>query len=223
MLSSIEIIFQDDHLIAVNKPAGLPVIQGRNLPPEIVPLINQLEKTQGIKLFTVHRLDRETSGIILFAKDAAMHRMLNLQFEHREIKKTYIALVDGIIDKDGRIEQPIRQFGSGRMGVSPKGKESITEYHILDTFDKSTLLQVHPLTGRRHQIRVHLYSIGHPVMGDPLYGKNRPVGGYPRLMLHSQSITFKHPEGNEMTLTVELGEDWIAATGTLISVKNPPP
>jgi RluA family pseudouridine synthase len=205
--SNLLILHEDSRIITVNKPAGQAVIPGRSIDPETV-LVRAVERHCGSKIFVVHRLDKETSGVILFARDAAAHRFLSMQFEHRKIEKHYLALAMGIISEDGTIDKPIRQFGSGRMGVADKGQESKTGYHVLQRCGSGTVLDVRPFTGRRHQIRVHLYAIGHPVMGDPLYGQDRPVGGAKRLMLHAQSIAFQHPSGEAMIMSAEPGTDW---------------
>ena len=144
-------------------------------------------------MFVVHRIDRGASGLVLIAKTSQAHRFLSVQFERREVKKTYLVLVQGILDTGGRIDHSLRAFGSGRIGVSAAGKPSVTEFQVRERLKGATLLEVTPLTGRRHQIRVHLFSLGHPVMGDPLYGKDRPVGGAPRLMLHAFRVKL---EGN---------------------------
>ena len=139
----------------------------------------------------------------VFAKTADAHRFLNREFLSRSVRKTYIALVLGVIKEDGgTIEKNIRQFGSGRMGIDgPKGKPSATEYAVRTRFAAHTLVSAFPLTGRRHQIRVHLYSIGHPVAGDALYGDAAAQKGYPRLMLHSECIKVTLPSKKEITIS----------------------
>ena len=203
----IDILYQDDHLIAVSKPAGQLTIPGRGQIPGD-PLNIELGKLLKRPVFIVHRLDRGASGLVLFAKDAPTHRELNGQFEHRDVKKTYLVLVQGRVDGDGRVDQPIKAFGSGRMGVHPSGKPSQTDYKVLERMKEATLLEVSPLTGRRHQIRVHLYSIGHPVMGDTLYGKVTPVGGIERLMLHARTLAFVDPQGRAQALEADVPADF---------------
>lgn len=191
----LQILYQDSDLLAVEKPSGQLVIPGRG---EGLgePMLQELERTLGRKIWVVHRLDRGASGLVLFAKSAAAHQRLCGLFQRREMKKSYQVVVQGIVEKGGTINAPIKIFGSGRLGVHPSGKPSLTDYEVLKPLAGSTLLQVMPHTGRRHQIRVHLYSIGHPVMGDPLYGKDRPVGGAPRLMLHAWKLEIPR-EGQE--------------------------
>ncbi len=188
-MPELQIVYEDDRLLALSKPAGQPSIPGRG---EIGEPINiAAERHVGAKVFIVHRLDREASGLIVFAKDARTHRELCARFEARGVRKTYLAAVQGEVAGEGVIRSPIKEFGSGRMGVGPGGKPSITRYRHLRALRAASLLEVEPLTGRRHQIRVHLYSIGHPILGDPLYGKDRPVGGAPRLLLHSLELDFQ--------------------------------
>jgi tRNA pseudouridine32 synthase/23S rRNA pseudouridine746 synthase len=208
-MTPLRIIHEDDRIIAVDKPPGLAVIPGRNL-PDADTLVDRIKSHCGAAMFVVHRLDRETSGIILFAKDAATHRSLSMQFEGRAVAKEYLALVQGRVGGDGEVAVPIRQFGSGRMGCDAAGKPALTTYRVLQASERASLLEVAPRTGRRHQIRVHLFSIGHPVVGDPLYGTNRPVGGSPRLMLHALQIGFRHPGGALLVLRAEPGEQWRA-------------
>jgi len=199
---AIHLLHEDAHLLAVSKPSGQVVIPGRgDLPGE--PLVAELQKHAGGKVYVVHRLDRGASGIVLFAKNPKAHRFLSMQFENREVAKTYRVLAQGTLSEGGHVDQPLRAFGSGRMGVHPEGKPSSTEFAVREALNEATLLDVRPLTGRRHQIRVHLFFIGHPVMGDALYGKNRPVGGAPRLMLHAQSLEFRHPSGARLALTAD--------------------
>jgi len=206
---AISILYEDKHLVALNKPSGQVVIPGRGeLPGE--PLIKELETHLGQKAFVVHRIDRGASGLVLFAKDAATHRRLCVQFENREVKKTYLVLVQGTVKEAGRVESPLRAFGSGRMGVHEQGKPSVSEYCVREHLPGTTLLEVMPLTGRRHQIRVHLYSIGHPVMGDTLYGKDRPVGGVARLMLHAWKLEVSGAGGEALSLEAPPPEDFEA-------------
>lgn len=192
-------------MVAVSKPVGQAVIPGRGIPEE--PLSAQVSRHLGSKAFVVHRLDREASGLVLFAKDAETHRLLCGKFESREVHKTYLALVLGPIPEQGVIDQPIRAFGSGRMGIGPGGKASLTRYRVRERLKGAAWLEVEPVTGRRHQIRVHLYSAGHPIIGDPLYGAQRPVGGASRLMLHAYELSFS--AGRDLELRAEPPEDFI--------------
>lgn len=156
----------------------------------------------------VHRLDRDASGVVLFAKDPAAHRALCLQFERRQTGKTYLAAVQGVVERDGSMDRPIKEFGSGRMGVAQGGKDALTRWRVLERFRDASLLEAAPVTGRRHQLRVHLYAAGHPILGDRLYGKERPVGGAPRLMLHGLSVSFRSAGGAVRTVRCEPPEDF---------------
>ena len=207
------IIYEDEKIIAVNKAPGITVIPGRGV-EESATLIRRLETAAGKKIFTVHRLDRDTSGVIVFAKDAQTHRDLCIQFERKEAKKMYLAAVAGVVEGEGKIEKPVYEFGSERMGVDERGKRSITLYKVLKRYRDASLLEVTTMTGRRHQIRVHLYSIGHAVLGDRLYGDVRPVGGIHRLMLHAYQITISLA-GEKKTFTVDPDQEWDQILGSL--------
>lgn len=201
------ILYEDDSLIVVNKNSGTPVIPGRGIKDSEV-LCRYIEEIRKCKIFIVHRLDRETSGVIVFAKTPDAHRDLCLQFENRKTKKVYLAVVLGKITGSGTIDKPVYEFGSGRMGIDTRGKESQTDYIVKEDFSGASLLEVSPLTGRRHQIRVHLYSIGHPVLGDRLYGDPRPVGNVQRLMLHAYRLTLTIKNGIEKTFCAPTDDLW---------------
>lgn len=202
----IPILFEDQDILAVNKPEGLASI------PESAEgkasLLSLLEPAFPGKLYVVHRLDKEVSGVLLFAKNAAVHKHLNDQFSNRNVRKTYAALTHGVIkETDGIIDKPLHQFGSGRMGVDLyRGKPCITEFRVADRFEGYTLVKAHPLTGRRHQIRVHFYSIGHPIVGDLRYGDKLVQRAFPRLMLHAQEIAFRLPSGEEVAIEAPIPE-----------------
>lgn len=192
------IIYEDGDLIVVSKPSGISSIPERR--PTGVDLVSILSRERESKFYVVHRLDKDVSGLILFAKNGETHRILNGFFEARLIEKTYIALVHGVVKNNEMwITAPLRRFGSGRVGVDyRKGKESITHLRVIKRFKYNSLLAVSPRTGRSHQIRVHLYHAGHPIVGDRLYGdpliRKRALSSdelpsdYMRLMLHSFSI-----------------------------------
>ncbi|MEE4376596.1 MAG: RluA family pseudouridine synthase [Candidatus Competibacteraceae bacterium] len=188
-------LFETTDLLAVDKPAGLASIPERDATKES--LLITLSASIGQKLYVVHRLDKEVSGVILFAKNTDMHRHLNELFANRAVKKTYLALAHGRLEQNsGTIDKPLRAFGSGRVGVDPvRGKPSFTEYSIEERIGAYTLLKAMPLTGRRHQIRAHFFHLGHPLVGDPRYGDNRLQKHFSRLMLHAQRIEFVVPDG----------------------------
>jgi len=213
---TLPVLYEDDDLYAVDKPEGLPVI-----PERIARGACALEVAAaqaGARLYVVHRLDRDTSGVLLFAKNAAAHRHLNGEFEHRRARKTYAALAEGrMAATEGKITAAIRPFGSGRMGVDRRrGKPCLTHYRVTGFAGRCTELLAHPVTGRRHQIRVHLYFLGHPIAGDSRYGEPLPdkdgTGAAPasarveagRLMLHARSLAIRTPSGKPVHIGSEL-------------------
>jgi RluA family pseudouridine synthase len=197
---TIPILYEDEDIIAVDKPIKLASIPERNR--EKISLLKLLSEARQQKLFVVHRLDKQVSGVILFAKNAETHRYLNRLFEQRKVHKIYLALVHGIIEEDrGTIDKPLRRFGSGRMGEDQeKGKPCITQYSVERRCSGATLLKVYPHTGRKHQIRAHFFSIGHPVVGDMLYGDKSLQKRYPRLMLHAHAIRFRSSAQVEISI-----------------------
>ncbi len=202
------ILYEDGNIIAVNKREGLASISENDT--NIETLHSILEKKYSQKLFVVHRLDKEVSGVILFAKNTKTHKLLNQQFANRTVKKYYIALVHGVINNDsGEINKSIHEFGSGRMGIDEvKGKQSITRFKVLKRYKKFTLVELNPSTGRRHQIRVHLYAIGHPIVGDIRYGEKKEQELFPRLMLHAKEIGCKLSGENFVNIRVDLPESF---------------
>ncbi len=197
----IPIIFENDDLIAVDKPEGLSVIPERDR--EKTNLITLLTGERGCKLYVVHRLDKEVSGVLLVAKNAESHRYLNDLFSEHKIVKTYCTVVHGLMPAEkGVIDKPIRECGSGRMAIDERrGKPSVTAWQVIPGLSsRYGRLQVWPQTGRRHQIRVHLYSIGHPIVGDRRYGDKKLQSLYPRLFLHAAQIRVPWPDGTEIEL-----------------------
>lgn len=164
-------IFEDEHLLVINKPAGLLSIPDRFFPdkPNLFSALNQVYG----KVWVVHRLDKETSGVICFAKTQEAHRDLSQQFESRKVEKYYHALVEGrLISDKGQIDKPIAASKSkgGKMIISAHGKPALTSYQVLEHFKAYTLVKVKIETGRTHQIRVHFPAIGHPLAVDATYG-----------------------------------------------------
>ena len=204
----IEILYQDAAVIAVNKPAGLTVHAGAGQHDGT--LVNRLvHHFQGLSQLggeerpgIVHRLDKDTSGVLLVARTDAAHRALAAQFSGRTVEKVYLALVNGRIKDDtGRITKPIARDPVRRIRMTARlatGREAITEYRVRQRWEKFTFLEVRIKTGRTHQIRVHMASLGHPVAGDRLYGA--PPAD--RLFLHAWKIGFTSPATGKM-VTVE--------------------
>ena len=228
MKSKLDIIFEDENIIAINKPSKMLVIPDRwdpNIPSLIVMLQTRFPNE---KIFVVHRLDQDTSGVVLFAKTAAAHKHLNQQMEQREVEKIYFAIVSGEVKENGRIDLAIDadRGKKGRVAIHKKGKESLTEYQVIEQFKGYTFLHVTPKTGRTHQIRVHLQAIGLPLMIDPLYGNSEPIylsnlkrhyrfkpdqeerPLIDRLTLHAAEICFAHPvTGEKMRISAEIPKD----------------
>ncbi|MEG8947993.1 RluA family pseudouridine synthase [Rosettibacter firmus] len=204
----LKILYEDNNIIAIDKPEGISSIAESD--PAKRNIHSILQKLIGQKLFVVHRLDKDVSGVMLFAKNLNAHKYLNEQFMNYKVRKTYVAVVIGIIEENyGVINKPIRQFGSGRMGVDKiKGKQSITNFKVIERLNSFTLLELHPETGRRHQLRVHLYSIGHPIAGDLHYGNNSIQKNFSRLMLHASEIEFFVDERNKLKIVSELPESF---------------
>ncbi len=210
------ILVETARVVAVAKPSGIPVIPGRGSMSGTT-LQQQVEAHLGAKVWVVHRLDAAASGAVLFAKDAEAHRDLNVAFEARTVAKSYLAAVTGRVVKEGVIRSAIKAFGSGRMGVHKHGQPSVTNYRILERFPAATLLEVSPETGRRHQIRVHLYSIGHPILGDPLYGESRPVGGFARMLLHAVALRVDTPSTGTITVRCDPDAEFQSLVRSLAS------
>jgi RluA family pseudouridine synthase len=208
-------LYEDENIIAIDKPEGLCSIPERL--EKKTDLLSLLAVKLGLKPYVVHRLDRDVSGIILFAKNAAAHASLNEQFSGRTMRKSYKAVVHGKPENEnGKIEKPIRKFGSGRMGIDARnGKEATTLYSVEKLFGNASLLHVSPVSGRRHQIRVHLYSIGHAILGDTLYGERLLQKNFPRLMLHAAAIEFKQLSGEVLKLKSPLPASFEAVLNSL--------
>ena len=172
----ISILYEDAHLLAINKPAGLLSIPGRYDVNK--PNVKHIIEKKYDKAWVVHRLDKDTSGLICFALTEETHRLLSLQFESRTVEKKYWAIVHGRPPSlEGTINKPIAQhpYTTGKMAISPKGKKAVTHYRAIEVFRHFSLLECQIETGRTHQIRVHLESLGCPIAGDGLYGKSKTL------------------------------------------------
>jgi len=220
----LDVIYEDDDLAVVNKPAGMMVHAGagatddeRNRGTLVNALLHRFVMLSGVggelRPGIVHRLDKETSGLIVVAKNDAAHRKLSTEFSGRKVRKTYVALVHGWPKADkGTISSPISRDAIRRIRMTTRrsgGREAITKYvveqRIESDFGKFTLLKVKIETGRTHQIRVHMASLGHPVVGDALYGAPREIRGksgptisLSRNFLHSAELEFEHPKTGEL-------------------------
>jgi 23S rRNA pseudouridine1911/1915/1917 synthase len=209
----LEVLYQNDDVIAINKPAGMVVHAGAGrhsgtLVNALVHRFGTLSSVGGdLRPGIVHRLDRLTSGVILVAKTDAAHRHLAAQFSNRNVEKVYLALVHGRMKVDaGQITKPIARDPIRRIRMTAKsatGRQAVTEYKVLKHLEGYSYLEVKIGTGRTHQIRVHLASIGHPVAGDKLYGA--PPATLARFFLHAHRITFASPtSGERVTITAPL-------------------
>lgn len=209
----LEILYEDDDVIAINKAAGMIVHSGagRHAGTLVNALLHRFGALSGVgdplRPGIVHRLDRLTSGVLLVARNDTAHRDLARQFSSREVEKVYLALVHGRLKADqGRITTPITRDPLRRLRMTAKlarGRSAITEYRVLTRFEKFTFLEVKIATGRTHQIRVHMASLGHPVVGDKLYGA--PASTLDRYFLHAHHISFSQPtSGERITLTAPL-------------------
>ena len=201
----LEILYEDGDLAVVVKPRGMVVhpAAGHSEGTLVNALLGSLDELSGIggekRPGIVHRLDKDTSGVMMVAKNDETQTELSRMLKDREIEKHYLALAEGIMkEKEGVIEAPIGRSKKDRkkMAVDPDGRPAVTEWKVLAEGRNCSLLDVHILTGRTHQIRVHMRSIQHPVCGDPLYGYEKGVK-VPCLMLHARSLSFVHPRTSE--------------------------
>ncbi len=237
--AALEILFENDQVVAVNKPAGLLSIPDRE--GKEVSLKQILQEKYG-RILTVHRLDRETSGVILFAREEETHKYLSELFESRNIEKYYLGIVSGTLpEKKKTIDAPIMEHPvkKGTMIVHQKGKPSVTDYEVKEEFGKLSLVEFRIHTGRTHQIRVHMKNEGHPIVCDELYGdpaplklsafkknyhlskkeeEERPILG--RLALHAWKLTLDLPSGERISLEAPLPKDMKALLQQLAKLKR---
>lgn len=205
------VLYEDEGLLAVDKPPGMVVIPARDEDPAGA-LRQRLERDRREALWVVHRIDRETSGVVLFARSADAHRTLNACFEGRSVSKTYTAITVGVPDPPaGETALPLHPARKGKMRPAKPGEagalEARTAYRVTTRWNLGAssvaLVEARPFTGRQHQLRVHLRALGAPIAGDPRYGRDEALGGLPRpprLALHARSISLRW---REIDLTVE--------------------
>ncbi|MFH0980833.1 MAG: RluA family pseudouridine synthase [Planctomycetota bacterium] len=226
------ILHADEELLVVDKPAGVLSVLGHAREANLPELLRARRRVPPDEPFrTVHRLDRDASGVMVFARTLRAQRRLTEQFAGRRVEELYLALVQGHIASDGEVDLPLSVDRSGtRTEVAPRGgKPSLTRYRVVERLADHTLLECRPLTGRLHQVRVHLAAIGHPLAVDPLYGGGRAVflSAYKpdyqpshrhaerplidRLTLHAARLTFEHPAGGgPVTFEAPLPKDFRA-------------
>ncbi len=215
----LDVLFENSDVVVINKPAGMVVhpAAGHDRGTLVHALLGHLPDLEGIggeeRPGIVHRLDKETSGLMIVARNERAHRYLQDQFRLRRVEKTYLALVDGRPPTpSGRIEAPIGRdpIQRKRMAILPpgKGREAISEYHTLETFPAHTLLEVHPLTGRTHQIRLHMAFLGCPIVGDTVYGRKKPTLPISRHFLHAFRLKILLPgEASPRTFEAPLPDE----------------
>lgn len=192
----LDVIYVDHEILVVNKPAGLLSVPGRG--PALADCLMTRIQADYPAALLVHRLDRDTSGVMVFALTARAQKHLGLQFEKRQTRKTYIARVQGVIEADhGVVDLPLVVDWENRpkqMVCHETGKPAVTQWRVIKRGAQETRVQLMPKTGRTHQLRVHMLALGHPILGDPFYG---PLDRADRLMLHSHKLRLRHPDGGE--------------------------
>lgn len=204
-MGMLEILFEDEALLFVNKPPDIVVQRGYD-PNEPI-LIDQAAAHAG-PLFLMQRLDRGTSGVMFFSKRSSINANLTRQFERKAIRKRYLALAEGRLAEQQTIDAPLARIGPISFGVRPEGKRAVTLVSPLTATATGSFLRIDLLTGRTHQIRAHLAAIGHPLVGDWLYG-TRNEG---RPMLHAAELTMTHPLTNQrLQVRAPIAEDFLAA------------
>lgn len=191
------IVYEDDGLIVVNKPSGIAVHGGSGVAYGVIEALRQATGKPYLEL--IHRIDRDTSGLLMIAKKRSVLKTLQDDLRHHHIRKTYAALVKGVVALDSQlIDLPLLRYelanGERRVRVSKDGKPSQTQWQVMERFAQATYVQASPLTGRTHQIRVHGLSIGHPLLGDDKYGHQTPFNAVPvyRLCLHAMRLEIPH-------------------------------
>lgn len=188
------VLHMDEHLLVVDKPAGLLSVPGRT--PDLADCVESRAQDLVADARIVHRLDMDTSGVMVLARTAQVHRHLGLQFERRHTSKTYLAIVSGhVAGSAGTIDLPLRCDWPNRpkqMVCFEHGRRSTTHWKVLERNSGTTRLKLTPVTGRSHQLRVHLMACGHPILGDTFYGVKAE-----RLHLHASDLTLRHPDGGQ--------------------------
>ena len=208
MPSPLRILYEDEFLLFLDKPAGIVVQRGYDQEePILLDLVRTYLGAKGDETFLLQRLDRGTTGVIFFSKSSKMNVRLTRQFEAKRIRKTYAAFCVGRLAEQQLIDAPLARIGAINFGVRDEGKRALTRIVPLEPGDAHSLLEVHLLAGRTHQIRVHLSAIGHPLVGDWLYG-DRDRG---RPMLHARRLEMIHPAtGQPLVVESPLPEDFEA-------------
>ncbi|MEZ4405632.1 MAG: RluA family pseudouridine synthase [Polyangiales bacterium] len=235
----IPVLYEDAGLVAVDKPAGVVVIPARDEDPG-ESLRAKLEAQRGERLWVVHRVDRDTSGVVLFARSADAHRALNAHFEHRRVDKRYLALTRGVPSRTGDIDLALHPARKGKMRPALPGEEGSVAARTTLTVLREwatpvgpvCLVEAKPHTGRQHQIRVHLRALDAPLVVDPLYGRASTVTaaelgldpshpGLSRLSLHAAALSLPWPAGETLTVSAPLASDLSSLIDALSSSSSP--
>ena len=194
----IEVVYEDAHVVAVNKPTGLLSVPGKG--EHLSDCMLSRVMVAFPEALLVHRLDRDTSGVMVFALTPHAQRSMSMQFEARRTKKAYVACVAGEVqESEGEIDLPLIVDWSNRpkqMVCHDTGKPAVTKFKRVSVTDDQSRLRLFPKTGRSHQLRIHCLAIGHPILGDPLYSPET-VTDFPRLLLHSEELRINHPESGK--------------------------
>ncbi len=194
----LDIVHEDHEVLAVNKPAGLLSVPGKG--PDLADCLLRRLETAYPQVLLVHRLDRDTSGVMIFALTPHAQRHLGLQFEKRQTRKTYIARVAGQLSpKTGTVDLPMIVDWPNRPLQKidqENGKAAVTDWRVLKASAAESRVQLFPKTGRSHQLRVHMLALGHPILGDPLYAPST-ADEYQRMMLHAEELRLRHPDGGK--------------------------
>ena len=192
----LEVLHHDHEILVVNKPPGLLSVPGKG--GHLADCLMSRVQAVFPEALLVHRLDRDTSGVMIFALTPHAQRHLGLQFEKRQVKKVYVARVWGeIAEKAGTVDLPLIVDWPNRPRQKvdhTEGRTAVTDWRVVRVENGTTRVRLYPHTGRSHQLRVHMAEIGHPILGDPFYATG-PARDFPRLMLHSESLRIRHPDG----------------------------
>ncbi|GLQ15810.1 RluA family pseudouridine synthase [Maritalea porphyrae] len=195
----LSVIHVDDDILVLNKPSGLLTVPGKAAEHSDCLEARALEEFPSARI--VHRLDMDTSGVVIMAMRADAHRHLGLQFERRHTSKTYVADVFGVIENEqGEIDLPLRCDWPNRpkqMVDHEQGRKALTKWRVINRTETSTRVELTPITGRSHQLRVHMLELGHPILGDRFYASGDALEASERLQLHALSLTIHHPTGGE--------------------------
>jgi 23S rRNA pseudouridine1911/1915/1917 synthase len=230
---ALEVVFEDRELAVINKPSGLTVHPGAGRPGRTLQnaLLHRYPEARALpRSGLVHRLDRETSGLLVVARTATAHARLVAAMQSRQIRREYDALVAGVLPAGGTVDAPIGRHPRERtrMAVVQTGRPAVTHYRVVQRFARHTLIRVRLETGRTHQIRVHMAHIRHPVVGDPVYGGRvvrgtglpealrRQIASFPRQALHARELEFEHPvSGKRLTFSAPPPQDFQSLVAAL--------